>query len=92
MNCRHCCPLIALSQELLRRIAWVDFGGVYYGTCISVGVWCSAPRRQASATRSSVSLPLPEGNAGGGAANRGAGNGRFRPLQNRHGPWMLIPG
>lgn len=59
------------QPRLLRRIAWVDFGGVYYGTCITVGVWCSAPRRQARATRSSVSLPLPEGNAGGGAANRG---------------------
>ena len=45
-----------------------------------------------AASQSHPLIPLLEGNAGDGAANRGAGNGRFRPPQNRHGPWMLIPG
>ena len=45
MNCRHCCPLISLSQELLRRIAWVDFGGVYYGTW-TVSAWVFGVVRQ----------------------------------------------
>jgi hypothetical protein len=86
MNCHHCYSLIGLSQELLRRIAWVDFGGVYYMYQRGCLVFCAK-----AAGQSHPLIPLLEGNAGDGAANHGAGNGRFRPPQNRHGPWIPIP-
>jgi hypothetical protein len=79
-------PPLLLSYRPQPRALETDFGGVYYMYQRGCLVFCAK-----AASQSHPLIPLLEGSAGDGATNHGAENGRFRPPQNRHGPWMPIP-